>query len=134
MIKLTFSKTTKLTANSNSVCIMQCEIATNTLPLSYSELFKIANKANIQFEYGVFKFKTTAVARCHVDDAERYDATLGLRIAESKCKKKAYNKAARIVSLIEASILDFSRQMTMDRLDLYSLEDYERAHLNRLTT
>lgn len=105
------------------VCIIECSIP--HLPVD----FEIYKKFSDLTCYN-YNFKVKAVAKCNTND--RYNEETGIRIAESRAKEKALNKAMKIMQhyetlkIKEMSVVEHSLNFFKDELIK------ERKHIAKL--
>lgn len=73
----------------------------------------------------------TGVAKCHEND--KFDTTIGMRIAESRAKKKAYRMAHNVLNKMFEDFIDFTRATEYSSNSFKSLYESEIEHLKKLT-
>ena len=135
-MKLTFlDKSFVKQVSSTTVCRITCRIPLSKLPfVDEKEKSNLAKrfKAKVTPD-GNIEFTCYGVARCCVDDTEKYDYTLGCHIAESKAKQKAYSKAERMLADCVTKVNDVWSALYKSTNKLHELSTYELTHIENLT-
>ena len=90
-------------------CCLSCQLIP-PLPLTSTTISKIQKRFRYfnPDEYPYFKFCVKASATCMKGD--RYDASLGKHIANSKARAKMFNVAYRIWRIVKDSLYDEAAQ------------------------
>lgn len=134
-MKLTFLAKSFMQRNSTTICRISCRIHLAKLSLvTDKEKYNLAKKFKAKVTPdGNIEFTCHGIARCCVDDAEKYDYTLGCHIAESKAKQKAYSKAERILANCVAKVSDIWIALYKSADKLHELSTYELTHIEKLS-
>lgn len=130
-MKLTFLAKDFMQRDSATICRVSCRIPLAELSLvTDKEKYSLAKKFKAKVTPdGNIEFICHGVARCCVDDAEKYDYTLGCHIAESKAKQKAYSKAERIMEYYQAKADKLNNTLMICVRRLHALSTYELIHI-----
>lgn len=134
-MKLTFLAKSFMQRDSATICRVGCKIPLATLSLvTDEEKYNLAKKFKTKVTPdGNIEFTCHGVARCCVDDAEKYDYILGCHIAESKAKQKAYSKAERIMAYYQAKADKLNNTLKTCVKRLHTLSTYELTHIAEIT-
>lgn len=134
-MKLTFlDKQFKQNAG-NTVAIITCRLHVGDIYLDYKKYYDLPKifKASWSEIGNDLEFKCFGVAKCCVDDAEKYDPVLGRHIAETKAKQKAYSKAERILRYYLKAYQQTTKDLSDSVTRMHDLHAYELAHMEKLT-
>ena len=132
-MKLTFlDKKFKQNAG-NTVAIITCKLHLSGIYLDYRKYRDIPKIFKASWRGGDIEFRCFGVAKCCVDDAEKYNPVLGRHIAETKAKQKAYSKAARILNLYLENFKKTTKDLLNSVTRMHDLYAYELAHMEKLT-
>lgn len=135
MIKLNFDKKEFLHKDSTTVYM-----ATGVLNLedvkdylyNAQDLLHDVYGNSVKLEGTNVVFKISAKTKCHVEDQEQYDETVGEHIAESKGKRKGYEKASRILNILSLSCIKAGSRMLRAKSDLATYASTENLHVMTL--
>ena len=133
-MRLTFLAKGFMQRDSATICRISCRIPLAKLSLiTDEEKYNLAKKFKAKVTPdGNIEFTCHGVARCCVDDSEKYDYTLGCHIAESKAKQKAYSKAERILYYYQEKAYRLHNTLKCSVERLRTLSTYELAHIEEL--
>lgn len=111
-----------------TICTMDVSLNLNKHPAwGYIDSELIKDRFGLSY-LGDFEIK--AKARVHPDD--KYSPELGRKIAEARCKEKAFSKASRVYACCADAIVKAYKELTFSSRACFECEMKEDAHLDVL--
>lgn len=111
-----------------TICTMDVSLNLDKHPAwGYIDTELIRDRFNLGY-LGDFEIK--AKARVHPDD--KYSPELGRKIAEARCKEKAFSKASRVYACCADAIVKACKELTSSSRACFDCEMREDDHLDTL--
>lgn len=117
---------------STVACIMTCRInAPEDIGYAYMPR-EVDNKINkiLKTKTVCSTFVVIGISKCHADDT--FDEVLGKRIAESRAKKDAYDKAYKVWHIIYKHYIKMAKLASNMSVACFKAKNVEVEHIIRL--
>lgn len=115
------------------VCIIECKFNWPTeIDTAWgSDFYKYCRKVTGASTVGRSDYFTVVgVSKCHADDT--FDEVLGKRIAESRAKKDAYDKAYKVWNMIYKHYIKMAKLASNMAVACFKAKNIEVEHIIRL--